>query len=128
MNRNQYARRVVLFVSVFCLLSATAHSQRAGAVKKIFATEFVFKGVVKNVDPNAESVTVSSESIPGPTIPGRLPPTNILMTYKVDNPEVLKTLKPGDRVTAKVLEGESKVLYDLQVAPPEDTPVFLPKK
>jgi hypothetical protein len=50
------------------------------------------------------------------------------MTYKVDNPEVLKTVKPGDRVTAKVYEGDFKVLYELTVVPPEDTPVFFPKK
>ncbi len=50
------------------------------------------------------------------------------MTYKVDNPEVLKTVKPGDRVTAKVYEGDFKVLYELRVVPPEDTPVFFPKK
>jgi hypothetical protein len=41
---------------------------------------------------------------------------------------VLKTVKPGDRVTAKVYEGDFKVLYDVKVVPPEDTPAFFPKK
>jgi hypothetical protein len=50
------------------------------------------------------------------------------MTHQVDNPEVLATLKPGDRVTAKVSEDDLKVLYDVKVVPPEDTPVFFPKK
>jgi hypothetical protein len=36
-------------------------------------------------------------------------------TYTVDNPEVLKTLTPGDRVTARVVEGNFKVLYDVRV-------------
>jgi hypothetical protein len=40
------------------------------------------------------------------------------MSYTVDNPEVLKTVKPGDQVTAKVYEGDFKTLYDLKVAPP----------
>ena len=49
-------------------------------------------------------------------------------TYRVDNPGVLTELMPGDRVTAKVYEGDFKTLYDLQLASPEDTPVFFPKK
>ena len=49
-------------------------------------------------------------------------------TYRVDNPAVLIELMPGDRVTAIVYEGDLKTLYDLQLVPPEDTPVFFPKK
>jgi len=86
-----------------------------------FAVAFVFKGIVEQVDANAKRVTVTNENIPGWQNYKK-------MTYKVDNPEVLKTVKRGDRVTAKVYEGDFKVLYDLRVVPPEDTPVVLPKK
>ena len=131
MNRNRYGRSVVVFVTVFCLLTAVAYGQRAAIKKVKWAREFVFKGVVENVDPNAQSVTVRSENIPGwlnSVSRYGMTLVNIRMTYKVDNPEVLKTLKPGDRVSATVLEGDFEVLYDLRVAPPEDTPVFFPKK
>jgi Cu/Ag efflux protein CusF len=131
MNRNRYGRSVV-FLTVFCLLTAAAYGQRVAINKVKWAKEFVFKGIVENVDPNAQSVTVSSENIPAGWLNSvfryGMTPMNIRMTYKVDNPEVLKTLKPGDHVTANVLEGDFKVLYDLKVAPPEDTPVFFPKK
>ena len=125
MNRNRYGRSVVWFVAILCLLTAVAYSQRVDKKGKKepppFAVAFVFKGIVEQVDANAKWVTVTNENIPGWQNYKK-------MTYKVDNPEVLKTVKRGDRVTAKVYEGDFKVLYDLRVVPPEDTPVVLPKK
>ena len=44
------------------------------------------------------------------------------------NPEVLKTLEPGDRVSARVYEGNFKVLYELKLVPPEDLHAQFPQK
>jgi len=41
---------------------------------------------------------------------------------------VLKTAKRAIVSPHKCGEGDFKVLYDLKVVPPEDTPVFFPKK
>jgi Cu/Ag efflux protein CusF len=124
MNKKQCRRCVVLFATILCL-TAVANAQRADKKGKKepppFAVAFVFKGIVEQLDANAKWVTVTNENIPGWLNYKK-------MTYKVDNPEVLKTVKPGDRVTAKVYEGDFKVLYELTVVPPEDTPVFFPKK
>jgi Cu/Ag efflux protein CusF len=93
--------------------------------------DVVFKGIVENVDANGNRVTVSHDYIPGGSnaiFNYGLTASKVTMTHQVDNPEVLTTLKPGDRVTAKVSEGDLKVLYDLKLVPPEDTPVFFPKK
>jgi len=125
MNKKQCRRCVVLFATILCL-TAVAYGQRHATYKqetwnKIEKKEFVFKGIVEKVDANARWVTVTNENIPGWQ-------NYKTMTYKVDNQEVLKTVKPGDRVTAKVYEGDFKVLYELRVVPPEDTPVFFPKK
>ena len=40
------------------------------------------------------------------------------MTYSVDKPDVLKGIKPGDHITAKVYDGDYKTLYEVKVVPP----------
>jgi Cu/Ag efflux protein CusF len=39
------------------------------------------------------------------------------MAYPVDKPEVLKTIKAGDQITATVYDGDS-MLHDVHVVPP----------
>jgi Cu/Ag efflux protein CusF len=137
MNKKQCRRRAVMFATILCLLAAVAYGQQVyNQGKKVFVVDgwkkdFLLKGIIENVDVNTNWVTVTHENIPGwtnSTFNYSLTASKITMTYKVDNPEVLKTVKPGDRVTAKVFEVDFKVLYDLKVVPPEDTPVFFPKK
>jgi len=40
------------------------------------------------------------------------------MPYTVDKPDVLKNLKAGDQITAKVYDGDFRTLYDVKVVPP----------
>jgi len=132
MNQKQYGRSLLLFVTLLCLSIAVAYGQQtnrkqrdrtswAGSKSVGAKKEFVFKGKVERVDPNAKTVVVTNEAILG----WRL---SMTMAYTVDDPEVLTTLRPGDLVTAMVYEREFNVLYGLKVVPPEDTPVFFPKK
>jgi len=118
MNQKQYRRRVVLFATILCLLATVAHGQRADKKAK---KEFVFKGKVVKVDANAKTVVVINDYIPGWT-------KAVTGIYTVDNPEVLKTLEPGDRVSARVYEGNFKVLYELKLVPPEDLHAQFPQK
>ena len=41
------------------------------------------------------------------------------MPYKVDKPDILKTVKVGDRISATVYDGDY-TLYDVHVVPPAD--------
>lgn len=97
-------KTLVLAATMLCLLAGLTFAQEG---KK---KEYDFKGKVEKVDPNAKSIEVTNENIPG-----WMP--SMKMTYTVDKPEALKSVKPGDQVTAKVHEGDFKVLYDLKVVP-----------
>jgi Cu/Ag efflux protein CusF len=108
MNRKQYRRSFVLAITILSLLVGMAYGQ---AKKEQGKKEYAFKGKVEKVDPDAKKITVNNESIPGWM-------NSMSMSYSVDNPDVLKAVKPGDQVTAKVYEGDFKTLYDVKVVPP----------
>jgi Cu/Ag efflux protein CusF len=57
------------------------------------------KGKVEGVDAAAGTVKVNNEKVEGWM-------DSMEMDYKVDNPAVLKTLKPGDQITATVYAGD----------------------
>ncbi len=80
------------------------------------------RGTVQRVDPAQKKIAVTNEPIPGGM-------GAMTMSYAVDREELLGTLKPGDRITAKMYEGDS-TLYEVQVenapAAAEDRPRTAP--
>lgn len=64
-------------------------------------------GTVESVDTAAKRLTVTNEPIEGSM-------GAMTMTYPVDNADALNLIKPRDRITAKVYEGDF-MLYDVQV-------------
>jgi len=96
---------MVLAGVMLALLLPLAYGQQAGKAGK---KEFVFKGKVEKVDANAKTVTVNNEKVDGWM-------NSMTMSYSVDKPDVLKTVKPGDQITAKVYEGDFKTLYSVEV-------------
>ena len=105
MAKTQGFRLVTLMSIVLCLLVAVASAQPKG--KK----EFAFRGKVVKVDASAKSLVVDNEAVPGWM-------GAMTMAYKVDKAdEVLKTVKAGDQITAKVYESDA-MLYEVRVVPP----------
>jgi Cu/Ag efflux protein CusF len=83
--------------------------------------QFVFGGTVEKVNAADGTVDVKNDNIPGWMVP-------MSMTYHVDDPTVLKTLKGGDRITATVYEGVTSKLYQVRVdaVPKQQTENALP--
>jgi Cu/Ag efflux protein CusF len=92
--------------------SATPGGQGAGtvAVPPAGAQEFAFAGTVQSVDPQARTVAVLNDDVPGWM-------GSMTMTYSVDRPTVLDSLEAGDRITAKVYAGDFRILYEVEAAP-----------
>lgn len=118
MIQKQFIRLFVTTVTMLCLLLPLAYAQQGGKSAK---KEYAFKGKVEKVDANAKTLTVNNENIPGWM-------NSMTMNYAVDKEDVLKRVKAGDQITAKVYEGDFKTLYEVQVAPPSSDKKAAPKK
>ncbi len=82
------------------------HAQQSG--KK----SFTFHGKVEKVDAKEKKLTVNGENVDGWM-------AAMTMTYGVDKEDVLKQVKSGDQITAKVYDGDFKTLYEVKVDPPK---------
>jgi len=72
--------------------------------------EHVFRGKVEKVDTKAKTVTVAGENVEG-WMPA------MTMIYKVDKEDMLKQVKAGDQITARVYDGDFQVLHDVKIVP-----------
>jgi Cu/Ag efflux protein CusF len=89
---------------------APAPAERTSATIPHPATaEHAFMGKVEAVDPAAGTVSVNNEPIEGWM-------NSMTMTYAVNQTDVLKDVKVGDTIAAKVYDGDYHMLYDVKVA------------
>ena len=86
------------------LLVGTCLAQGGGTKKS-----YTFHGKVEAVDEGSKSMKVNGEEVKGWM-------GAMTMDYKVDDPSVLKKVKPGDHIMATVYDGDM-VLHKVQVAP-----------
>jgi Cu/Ag efflux protein CusF len=98
-------RATSLVAAIGCALSITLHGAQQGAKKT-----YDFRGTVEGVDASRLTVTVKGDNVEGWM-------AAMTMTYKVDKEDVLKQVKAGDQITAKVYDGDFQVLHDVKVAP-----------
>ena len=93
---------IVALGAFACLVLFPLCAQQSG--KK----SFTLRGKVKDLNTATKRLTVTNEPIEGWM-------GSMTMGYAVDNEEVLNRVKAGDRIIAKVYEGDLR-LYDLQVS------------
>ena len=109
MNR-RILNRVFACLAIGFLFAALAGAQQQGktGAQQQGKKTYVFKGTVEDVDANAKKLTVKNEKIEGWM-------DAMSMKYELDNPDVLKQLKAGDRIEATVYDGDYK-LYKVHKA------------
>lgn len=96
--------RFIALVAVSVLLAGASFGQAASSKKS-----YIFHGKVEAVDQNAEKVKLNGEEVKGWM-------AAMTMDYKVDDPAVLKKVKPGDQIMATVYDGDM-VLHKVQIMP-----------
>src|SRR5215831_11035048 len=92
-------------VLTLCLSYGYAQ-QNKNAGKK----EYTFRGKIEKIDLNAKTMTVNGQKVEGWM-------NAMTMSYQPDKADVLKNLKVGDEITAKVYDGDFHTLYDVRVVP-----------
>ena len=86
------------------LIATTGFAQTSGTKKAM-----TFNGKVEAVNEAAKSLKVNDEKVEGWM-------EAMTMDYKVDEPAILKKLKPGDQIMATVYQGDM-VLHKVMVMP-----------
>jgi protein SCO1/2 len=97
-------RRFLAVIAAGLLIAAICLGQAAPSKKT-----YTFHGKVEAVNESAKSLKVNGEKVEGWM-------DAMTMDYKVDDPSVLKKVKPGDQIMATVYDGDL-TLHKVMVMP-----------
>jgi Cu/Ag efflux protein CusF len=92
------------------MFAATAPSSLAQSSEKSSKKSYTLRGKVEEVNAKGKTLTVNHETVAGWM-------EAMTMVYSVDGEEVFKSVKPGDKITATVYDGDY-TLHNVQVVPP----------
>ena len=109
-------KRVSMVGAMLCLFLSCGYAEQNKNAPAAAKKEYVFKGKVEKVDLPNKTFAVNGQRIDGWM-------DAMTMNYVPDKEDVLKRVKPGDQITAKVYDGDYRTLYDVQIVPakPGDT-------
>jgi Cu/Ag efflux protein CusF len=103
-------KRLITVALTLCLFAAGVYAQQKKDAPPSGKKEHVFRGKVEKIDPNAKTFTVNGENVEG-----WMP--SMTMVYVPDKEEVLKQVKVGDQIEAKVYDEDFRTLHDVHVVP-----------
>ena len=101
-------RLTIVMTITLCLFLDYIYDQQTKTAPADGKKEYVFKGKVEKIDLANKTFVVNGEKVEGWMGP-------MTMSYAPDKEDVLKKLKAGDQITAKVYDGDFRVLHDVQV-------------
>jgi Cu/Ag efflux protein CusF len=103
-------KRVVMACAIFCMLLSCGYAEQNKSAAAGGKKEYVFKGKVEKVDMANKTFTVNGQKVEGWM-------DAMTMNYVPDKEDVLKKVKVGDEITAKVYDGDFRTLHDVQIVP-----------
>ncbi len=92
MRTKRIAQIIVAALMLTCLFATSVFAQNDANKKS-----YLFRGEVQAINQNARKLTVNGEEVKGWM-------EAMTMAYGVDNPDILGTLKVGDRIEAIVYD------------------------
>jgi Cu/Ag efflux protein CusF len=116
-------KRVAMAGAMVFLLLSCGYAEQNKNAAPVAKKEYVFKGKVEKIDLANKTFTVNGQKVEGWM-------DAMTMSYAPDKEDVLKKVKVGDQITAKVYDGDFRTLHDVQVvtAPAADTKAAPPAK
>lgn len=87
--------RFVMTALIAAILSAALCLGQSAPAKK----SYTFHGKIVSVNKDTQALTIDGEEVKGWM-------AAMTMNYKVDNPSIIDTLKPGDHIAATVYDGD----------------------
>ena len=116
-------KRIFMFGMMLGLLLSCGYAQQNKTAPPAAKKDHVFNGKVEKIDMTAKTFTVNGDKVEGWM-------DKMTMVYVPDKEDVLKKVKVGDQITAKVVDGDYRTLHDVQVvaAKPAETNAKAPAK
>jgi Cu/Ag efflux protein CusF len=108
-------KRVWMIGAIVSLLISCGYAEQNKNAPAAAKKEYVFKGKVQKIDLANKTFTVNGEKVEGWM-------DAMAMNYVPDKEDVLKKVKVGDEITAKVYDGDYRILHDVQIVPPKAAP------
>src|SRR5215470_16152176 len=116
-------KRVAMIGFLLCAVLSLGYAQQNKNAPPAGKKEHIFKGKVEKIDLANKTFTVNGQKVEGWM-------DAMTMNYAPDKEDVLKKVKVGDEITAKVYDGDFRTLHDVQIvtAKPAETKPAPPAK
>ena len=105
-------KRIAILGALLCLLMSAGLAAQQTKTPPAGKKEHVFKGKVEKIDLTNKTFTVNNQKVEGWM-------DSMSMSYVPDKEDVLKKVKVGDQITAKVYDGDYRTLYSVEVVGPK---------
>src|SRR5262245_46207140 len=103
-------KRVAMIGFLLCAGLALGYAAQNKNAPPAGKKEHIFKGKVEKIDLANKTFTVNGQKVEGWM-------DAMTMNYAPDKEDVLKKVKVGDEITAKVYDGDFRTLHDVQIVP-----------